>query len=404
MPRLRDGVIQRGGSWSYVIRVPDPATGVSKPRWVGGFATEEDAKAARDEARVRARRGEYVNRSTSTVAGYLAEWVEAHASTVKPKTFAGYRHDIDHYIVPRIGRMRLQALRPAVISKLYRDLAEHGGQDGQPLAATTVSHIHRTLRKALADAVQVEQILAINPAARSKRPRSHAAEPTQVWTAEQLDSFLTAARSHRLFAFYRLAAYTGARRGELLYLRWHAIDLGAAEITFGGSTAVVRGQRVEGTTKGGRSRTVSIDSETVAILREHCRQQAAERLSAGSAWNDSGGLVFTSRWGEPLYPDTVSALMTKLINAHNRSVTPRPAPLPHARLHELRHLHATTLLLAGVPVHIVAARLGHADPAVTLRIYSHVLREHAAGVGDIFAQAVKASVSKPASQTGKDDQ
>src|SRR5262245_49402662 len=184
MPRLRDGVIQRGGSWSYVIRVPDPATGVSKPRWVGGFATEEDAKAARDEARVRARRGEYVNRSTSTVAGYLAEWVEAHASTVKPKTFAGYRHDMDHYIVPRIGRMRLQALRPAVISKLYRDLAGHGGRDGQPLAATTVSHIHRTLRKALADAVDVEQLLAANPAARSKRPRSNAGEPVQVWTVQ----------------------------------------------------------------------------------------------------------------------------------------------------------------------------------------------------------------------------
>ena len=124
MPRLRDGVIKRGGSWSYVIRVPDPATGARKPRWAGGFETEEDAKAARDEARVRARRGEYVNRSTSTVAGYLAEWLEAHASTVKPKTLAGYRHDIDHYIVPRIGRIRLQALRPAVISMLYRELAE----------------------------------------------------------------------------------------------------------------------------------------------------------------------------------------------------------------------------------------------------------------------------------------
>jgi integrase len=59
-PRLRDGVMKRGRTWSYVIRVPDPATGVSRPRWVGGFETEEDAKAARDEARVRARRGEYV--------------------------------------------------------------------------------------------------------------------------------------------------------------------------------------------------------------------------------------------------------------------------------------------------------------------------------------------------------
>jgi integrase len=66
-----------------------------------------------------------------------------------------------------------------------------------------------------------------------------------------------------------------------------------------------------------------------------------------------------------------------------------------ARLHDLRHLHATTLLLAGVPVHVVAARLGHADPAATLRVYSHVLREHALGIGDIFAQAVNGSVSKP---------
>ena len=336
-------------------------------------------------------RGEYVNRSTFTVADYLTEWVEAHASTVKPKTFAGYRHDIDHYIVPRIGRMRLQALRPAVISKLYRDLAEHGGRDGRPLSATTISHIHRTLRKALSDAVDVEQLLAANPAARSKRPRSSTTEPVQVWTVEQLGSLLTIARSHRLFAFYRLAAYTGARRGELLYLRWAAVDLDAAEVTFGGSTAVVRCNRVEGTIKGGRSRTISLDRETVTVLREHRRQQAEERLAAGSAWNDTGGLVFTSRWGEPLYPDTVTALMTRLINQHNKSIKPPAKTLPHARLHDLRHLHATTLLLAGVPVHVVAARLGHADPAVTLRVYSHVLREHAAGVGDIIAQAVKGS-------------
>ena len=401
MPRLRDGVIKRGGSWSYVIRVQDPATGVTKPKWVGGFESEADAKAARDEARVRARRGEFVNRSTVTVAAYLAEWLEAHASTVKPKTLAGYRHDIDHYIVPRIGRMRLQALRPAVISKLYRELAEHGGRDGGPLSAWTVSHIHRTLRKALEDAVHVEQLLAVNPAEQSKRPRQRGAEPTRVWTAEQMDAFLSTARSHRLFAFYHLAAYTGARRGELLYLRWQAVNLDAAEITFGGSTAVVRGQRIEGTTKGGRSRVISIDSDTVAVLREHRRSQAAERLAARSSWTDASGLVFTTRWGEPLYPDTVTALMTKLIRQHSKSLPATAQPIPHARLHDLRHLHATTLLLAGVPVHVVAARLGHADPAVTLRVYSHVLREHALGVGDLFAQAVKAAVSKSVSKPGQ---
>jgi integrase len=68
---------------------------------------------------------------------------------------------------------------------------------------------------------------------------------------------------------------------------------------------------------------------------------------------------------------------------------PRPEDqLPHARLHHLRHIHATTLLLAGVPAHVVAARLGHADPAITLRVYAHVIRIAEAAAADIFAQAV----------------
>ena len=73
--------------------------------------------------------------------------------------------------------------------------------------------------------------------------------------------------------------------------------------------------------------------------------------------------------------------MGKLISGYNKSAVSPARPLPSARLHDLRHLHATTLLLAGVPVHVVAARLGHADPAVTLRVYSHVLREQADSVG-----------------------
>ena len=68
---------------------------------------------------------------------------------------------------------------------------------------------------------------------------------------------------------------------------------------------------------------------------------------AGSAWADSGGLVFTTRWGEPLYPDTVSALMIKLISEYNKSVAPPARPLPRARLHNLRHLHHHTAARRG---------------------------------------------------------
>lgn len=61
------------------------------------------------------------------------------------------------------------------------------------------------------------------------------------------------------------------------------------------------------------------------------------------------------------------------------------------RAHDLRHIHATTLLLSGVPVHVVAARLGHADPAITLQVYAHVIRTAEAAAADIFAQAVRAA-------------
>jgi integrase len=131
--------------------------------------------------------------------------------------------------------------------------------------------------------------------------------------------------------------------------------------------------------------------------------QAAEQLRAGDSWRGTkDGCVFTTGWGGQIYPDTVTSLMSKLIRAHNEPAQePRQKDqLPHARLHDLRHLHATTLLLSGVPVHVVAARLGHADPAITLRVYAHVIRSAEAAAADIFAQAVNTARRRPARPEG----
>ena len=321
-PRLRDGVMKRGTTWSYVIRVKDPETGISKPRWVGGFATEEDAKAARDEARVKARHGEYIDRNRVTVATYLNDWIDAHAMEIKPRTLADYRACIRLYATPRIGHLPIQAVRPSTITKLYRDLLTNGGRDGQPLAVATVTHLHAVLRKAFGDAVIVDELIGSNPVERAKRPRAQAQEPGTVWTIAQLRAFLVTAQQHRLFAFFHVAAYTGARRGELLNLRWKDIDLDGKKITITGSTAVIAGERVNGTTKSGRTRVVSIDDETVTVLRQRMADQVAEQHQAGDSWRGiKDGYVFTTGWGEPIYPDTVTSLMTKLIRA-SKAATP----------------------------------------------------------------------------------
>lgn len=392
MGQVKDGITKRGRTWSYVIRVTDPESGVSKPKWVGGFATEAEAKAARDEARVAIRRRQYVDRTPVTVTDYLRQWLDTHAVELKPNTLQGYRDNVETYVFPRIGRTRLQALKPATLSALYRDLLAAGGKGGRPLSPATIDYVHAVLRKALNDAVEVDGLLPSNPAMRAKRPRRDRTQVSIPWTADDLRAFLDAVAGHRLGAFYRLAAFTGARRGELLNLTWPDIDAAADRLVIRGSTDVVARQRVNGTTKGGRERSVSLDRGTLAALHDHRDRQEAERRTAGSAWVP-GDLVFRRGLGDPLYPDTVSALMPRLI----RDFNDRPggeAPTRHLsviRLHDLRHLHATLLLQAGVPVHVVAARLGHRDPAMTLRVYAHVIDQHANEVASVFAAAVEAS-------------
>jgi integrase len=388
MSPVRDGITKRGRTWSYVVRVKDPETGESRPRWVGGFATEAQAKAARDEARVRARRGEYVDRSTVTVADYLEDWLRAHAVEVKPRTRASYAYLIRQYINPRIGARPIQAIRPATVSGLYRDLLDRGGRGGRPLSIRSVNYVHAVLRKAFNDAVNVERIINANPIDQAKRPRGKTSGPVEVWSAEQLRHFLQAIEGHRLFPFYRLAAYTGARRGELLHLRWTDVDVVTPELRIRGSAGVIAGEWVEGSTKGGRERVVGLDQETATILEAYRERQQLAARALDAAWS-AAWHVFTNERGECIHPDTVSQLMPKLVTQANQSLTNlHLAVLPPARLHDLRHVHATLLLLAGVPVHVVADRLGHADPSITLRVYSHVLKEHAVGVADIFANAV----------------
>ena len=97
--------------------------------------------------------------------------------------------------------------------------------------------------------------------------------------------------------------------------------------------------------------------------------------------------VFRMQIGSPLYPDTVSALMAKLIVGHNGR-HPDKALRP-IRFHDLLHTHATLLLRTEVPVHVVAAPLGHREPSITLRVYAHVLDDQATGAAEVFAKAME---------------
>jgi integrase len=375
--RMKDGIIQRGAGWSYVVREVDPETGKSKPRWVSGFPTRTAAKKARDEARNAVNRGTYVAPQSLTVADWLRTWITAHEVQLKPSTAHTYRLNIERYLVPRIGHQRVQSLSPSQLSIVFRTMAESGGKDGKPLSGRTVDFARAVLRRAMQDAV-LERIVEVNPVIGTKRPRQLKPKHN-TWTGPQLQTFLDRVEDDRLSPLWELAAATGMRRGELLGLRWGDVDFETAVLSVDRSTTQIRNDRVTTTPKNHERRRVQIDARTVATLRAWRKAQAEERLQWGAAYEDTEGLLFTRENGSPMLPNYVTKLFGK------RQTT---TDLPKLTVHEIRHTHATILLRAGVPVHIVAKRLGHKDPSVTLNVYADVIPEDDGHAVDAFTQAV----------------
>lgn len=291
---------------------------------------------------------------------------------------------VETYIVPRIGGVPLQELNAAHVNRLYTELLTSGKADGTPLAASTCHDVHRTLRRALADAVRWG-LAEHNATDRSDPPPVRAVEAERraalrVWTADELAAFLAASDGHRHHRLWEVAASSGARRSELLGLRWRSVDLDAGTATI--RDRVVRGPdgyRLEDGTKSDRSaRVVDLDARTVAILRALKVEQNEARLAAGPAWVDLG-LVFTDERGRWLSPPGVSQTFKRAV---------RKVDVPTLTFHGLRHSHATLLLKAGVPLHVVSRRLGHASEAFTAAVYAHVLPGQQREAAETFSRLV----------------
>ncbi len=378
---MKDGIKRRGSTWTYVVRVRDPQNGRMKDAWVGGFATEQEAKVARNAARAAADQGTAVAATRITVRDYLEDWLEASASRVRPTTLVSYSLHVHRYIVPAIGAGRLQQLTPAMIDKMNAALLKSGRMPrrepvegerpapAQGLSPATVRRCGATLHKALGDAVR-KKLIPYNPADAVDLPRVKAggadgAGDLPVWTRLQLDKFLAHVAGERLFPMWRLAAWTGMRRGEVAGITWRDVDTDAGTITVRRARVNVTSADVrESKPKTARGRRrVELDEETRVALAAWRERHDAERKAWPGAW-PGDDLVFTLEDGSGLRPDYLSRTF--------RARAAR-AGLPVIRFHDLRHTHATLLLAAGVPVKVVSERLGHSTVAFTMDVYQHVL-------------------------------
>ena len=317
-----------------------------------------------------------------TLAAYLATWLERRRWQVRPHTLAGDEMMTRRWVVPHLGERRLDELDRRLLEATYARLLARGGMDGRPLAPKSVRNVHTMLRSALRDAVELG-LLDDNPVAAARPPRLDASatelgEDPQVWTGEQAAAFLTFVDDHPWRALWHLAVGTGARRGELLGLRWQDVDLDRGQVRIRRSLSVVRGDVRLLPTKSARPRVLCIAESVVEAMARHrraCLRQRARTSIPPGRWD----LVFTGDDGAHLGPSRVSLAFVTLAVA---------SPSPRIRFHDLRHTHASLLLALGVPMKVVSERLGHRTIRMTMDVYGHLLPGQDADAAARFEQLI----------------
>jgi integrase len=301
-------------------------------------------------------RGEHVAPSSVTVSEFIERWLITWApANVSAKTGETYRFHAKN-LQRHLHGVALQKLTPVRLAELYAALLKEG------LSPRTVGHAHRVLHGALERAVSW-QLLPNNPASKVSPPRVPEKE-IEILRPEQLQAVLAAVRKMPIYPIVELALATGMRRGELLGLRWSDLDLDKATVRIERSVeqTVTGGLSVkEPKTRRGR-RKISVPPTTVALLREHWREQQEQRILLAQGKAKPDDLVFPNLHGGLRSPNALSQEWKEQVRKLGLTVT----------LHSLRHTHASQLIAKGVDILTISRRLGHSKPTVTLDTYGHM--------------------------------
>lgn len=305
-----------------------------------------------------------------TVATYLASWAEGLVG-VRPRTIESYRHTVDRHLIPTLGTISLLELRAADIRRAIRTITERTG-------IRTGAYSVTVLRLALGVAVR-DRILERNEASVVRQPTSDAPE-REVLDAAGARQLLRAVAGDRLEAMYVVAVASGMRRGELLGLRWHDVDLATGIAKVNVQLMYRPGDAYELTapkTKRSR-RVVRLPARAIGALEDHRRRQRLERLAAGPGWRGTD-LVFTTAKGGPLAGSTVVHALHRHLEA---------ADLPRQRFHDLRHT-AATLLAPYLSRAELLAMFGWAEGSTPARY------THASSLSKVAAEAMDELLAEP---------
>jgi len=340
------------GKWRAIISIGIIA---------GKRARKSQSFATKNEAVAWLAKHKLMTRLSGAVAWTVGSWCQHWLDTIRRdreyQTWRFYRQRVRLFIEPYLGSIRMDKLDKVRLDRWHAELASAGVTLGQQNRAA------KTLRAAL-EAARRANVVPENVARRAPLPRARPGE-MGCWTLEQARVFLESEGNDPEWgAAWWLLLDAGLRPAELLALYWPDFDVLRGLIRV--QRALVHTDRgyclkQPKTRKG--IRTIPLSEQTVARLLAHREYQ--EQLGRDT----QSGLMFPAPRGGYLRPVYLGSRFFK--KAVQR--VQRTSHIPTIRVYDLRHTCATLLLGAGVNVRVVAERLGHEDPALTLRVYAHAM-------------------------------
>jgi integrase len=395
------GIRQRGSRFQVrIFGGTDSATG-RQLILTGSAKTEADAIALRDGFR-RQIEAQTAVRTNVTLAVLLDEWLGSHP--VERSTRLAYTTLIEKFIRPALGDQTLPVLvkqgsRP--YEKLYAELRvcrrrcrgrsflEHRTPRAhecdercaphvcRPLAASSIRQCHAVLSSAYAAALRWGWV-PVNPMGAVQKPRMPAPNPDPP-SPEEAARIVAAAwvEDGEWGLLVWLLLVTGARRGEILALRWEDLNLGTGVLTIRHSVDSQRGPSTIKDTKTHQSRRISLDAATVVLLIEHHERVVARCAEILAAFNEQL-FVFSYQpdHARPCNPSGVTHRYARMVGKLGI----------RTHLHAIRHYSATELLASGVDLRTVAGRLGHGSGgATTLRVYAAYLSRADQAASELLA-------------------
>ncbi len=312
----------------------------------------------------------FIEPSKVTFENFIKRWLTEYAERdLAPKTVHRYKQILNSRVIPALGHLKVEQIRPVHLMEFYNNLTEDGIREDKKkgaLSERTINHHHRLIHTVLQCAVQW-QLIGSNPASRVKPPKVQR-RTAKYYDEEQTAALLKALKGEKLKhkALVHLALFSGLRRGEIMGLEWSDFDFEKGTLEVKRASQYIPGQgSFDKAPKNEMSkRLISLPTSLITLLKQYKASQNAKQLKLGDKWQKSDR-VFTTWDGRPGHPEWPSQWFSKFIKEKN---------LPPLNFHGLRHTAATLLIGQGLHAKVISSRLGHSNISTTMDIYGHALK------------------------------